>query len=37
MTLPEFLAIVVPLWIIMDPIGNLPLFMMFTRDNTARE
>lgn len=37
MTLQEFLAIMVPLWIIMDPIGNLPLFMMFTKDNTPEE
>lgn len=37
MTLQEFLAVVVPLWIIMDPIGNLPLFMMFTRGNTSQE
>ncbi len=37
MSVQEFLAILVPLWIIMDPIGNLPLFLMFTRDNTVKE
>ncbi|PKM43926.1 MAG: hypothetical protein CVV05_13870 [Gammaproteobacteria bacterium HGW-Gammaproteobacteria-1] len=33
----EFLAVLVPLLIIMDPLGNLPFFLLFTRDNTAAE
>lgn len=33
----EFLAILVPLLIIMDPLGNLPFFLLFTRDNTLAE
>ncbi|MCK9564033.1 MAG: MarC family protein [Bacteroidales bacterium] len=33
----EFLAILIPLLIIMDPIGNLPLFLSFTADNTVAE
>src|SRR5690554_4487108 len=37
MGLQEFLAILVPLLIIMDPIGNLPLFLSFTADNTQAE
>jgi multiple antibiotic resistance protein len=36
-SLPEFLAILVPLLIIMDPIGNLPLFLSFTADNSIAE
>lgn len=33
----EFLAILIPLLIIMDPIGNLPLFLSFTADNSVAE
>lgn len=33
----EFLAVLVPLLIIMDPLGNLPIFLLFTRDNTVAE
>ncbi|MFA5494920.1 MAG: MarC family protein [Porticoccaceae bacterium] len=33
----EFLTILVPLLIIMDPIGNLPLFLMFTADKSVGE
>ncbi len=33
----DFIAVLVPLLIIMDPLGNLPLFLMFTRDNTLAE
>jgi len=32
-----FLRIFIPLLIIMDPIGNLPFFLAFTKDNTERE
>jgi len=35
--LQDFLTILVPLLIIMDPIGNLPLFLMFTADNSVAE
>lgn len=33
----EFIAVLVPLLIIMDPVGNLPFFLLFTRDNTQAE
>lgn len=33
----DFLTILVPLLIIMDPLGNLPIFLLFTRDNTLAE
>lgn len=33
----EFVAVLVPLLIIMDPVGNLPFFLLFTRDNTQAE
>lgn len=33
----EFLRIFIPLLIIMDPIGNLPLFIAFTKDNSEPE
>jgi len=33
----EFLTLFVPLLIIMDPLGNLPFFLMFTRRNTLAE
>ncbi len=31
------ITIVIPLLIIMDPPGNLPLFLLFTRENTTAE
>lgn len=37
MTLQVFLTILVPLLIIMDPIGNLPLFLLFTAANSRSE
>lgn len=36
-TLEAFLAIVVTLLIIMDPLGNLPFFLLFTKSNTHAE
>jgi len=36
-TLKELLSVLVPLSIIMDPLGNLPFFIIFTRENTRRE
>lgn len=33
----QFMTVLVPLVIIMDPFGNLPFFLLFTRDNTAAE
>jgi multiple antibiotic resistance protein len=36
-TLEDFITIVVPLVIIMDPIGNLPFFLLFTKENTSGE
>jgi len=33
----DFIAVLVPLLIIMDPLGNLPIFLLFTRDNTLAE
>lgn len=35
--LTEFVKILVPLVIIMDPLGNLPFFLLFTKQNTAQE
>jgi len=32
-----FLRVFIPLLIIMDPIGNLPFFIAFTRENTDQE
>lgn len=32
-----FFRIFIPLLMIMDPIGNLPFFLAFTRDNTGQE
>lgn len=32
-----FFAVLVTLLIIMDPVGNLPFFLLFTRRNTAKE
>lgn len=37
MTLQVFLTILVPLLIIMDPFGNLPLFLLFTAANSRPE
>ncbi len=36
-TLQTFLTIFIPLLIIMDPFGNLPLFLLFTKHNTPEE
>ncbi|MFP3869901.1 MAG: MarC family protein [Syntrophobacteria bacterium] len=36
-TLKYFIAVLVPLLIIMDPLGNLPFFLLFTEQNTAAE
>jgi len=36
-TLEDFITILVPLLIIMDPVGNLPIFFMFTKNNTSGE
>ena len=36
-TLQEFFAILVPLLIVMDPLGNLPFFLLFTRSNSLAE
>ena len=36
-TAKYFLTILVPLLIIMDPLGNLPFFLLFTKGNTGRE
>ncbi|GAB4293605.1 MAG: MarC family protein [Thiohalomonadaceae bacterium] len=33
----DFIGVLVPLLIIMDPLGNLPFFLLFTRDNTQDE
>jgi len=35
--LKSLITIIIPLLIIMDPPGNLPLFLLFTRENTAAE
>ncbi len=35
--LRSLVTIIIPLLIIMDPPGNLPLFLLFTRENTAAE
>ncbi len=35
--LKEFVTILIPLIIIMDPLGNLPFFILFTKHNTPRE
>src|SRR5690606_5810658 len=35
--LQDFLTILVPLLFIMDPISNLPQFLMFTSDNSVAE
>ncbi|MEA2085333.1 MAG: MarC family protein, partial [Thermodesulfobacteriota bacterium] len=36
-TAKYFLTILVPLLIIMDPLGNLPFFLLFTKENTGKE
>jgi len=36
-TLKSFITILIPLVIIMDPLGNLPFFLLFTEHNTASE
>ncbi|MFX0198573.1 MAG: MarC family protein, partial [Candidatus Hodarchaeota archaeon] len=36
-TLRSLLTILVPLVIIMDPLGNLPFFLLFTEQNTPAE
>jgi multiple antibiotic resistance protein len=36
-TLQSLLTILVPLVIIMDPLGNLPFFLLFTEQNTPAE
>jgi multiple antibiotic resistance protein len=36
-TLEAFAAILLTLLIIMDPVGNLPFFLLFTKDNTRAE
>jgi multiple antibiotic resistance protein len=33
----DFMTILIPLLIIMDPFGNLPFFILFTRQNTPAE
>jgi multiple antibiotic resistance protein len=33
----DFIGVLVPLLIIMDPLGNLPFFLLFTRSNTEAE
>jgi multiple antibiotic resistance protein len=35
--LQYFITFLIPLLIIMDPIGNLPLFLLFTEQNTPKE
>ena len=36
-TLQHFITILIPLFIIMDPLGNLPFFLLFTEQNTLKE
>ena len=36
-TLQHFITILIPLVIIMDPLGNLPFFLLFTEQNTLNE
>lgn len=36
-TIHSFLTIFIPLLIILDPLGNLPLFLLFTKDNSQAE
>jgi multiple antibiotic resistance protein len=36
-TLQSFMTILIPLLIIMDPLGNLPFFLLFTRQNSPSE
>ena len=36
-TLKSLLTVLIPLVIIMDPLGNLPFFLLFTRQNSRSE
>ena len=36
-TVTHFITILIPLLIIMDPLGNLPFFLLFTEKNTPQE
>ena len=36
-TLKQFITMLIPLVIIMDPFGNLPFFVLFTKENTGEE
>ena len=36
-TLQHVITILIPLFIIMDPLGNLPFFLLFTEQNTLKE
>ncbi|MCK5545334.1 MAG: NAAT family transporter, partial [Desulfobulbaceae bacterium] len=36
-TTKYFLTILIPLLIIMDPLGNLPFFLLFTKENSKSE
>ncbi|MDY6970954.1 MAG: MarC family protein [Thermodesulfobacteriota bacterium] len=36
-TVRYFITILIPLLIIMDPLGNLPIFLLFTEQNTSVE
>ncbi|MBW2741573.1 MAG: MarC family protein [Deltaproteobacteria bacterium] len=36
-TLQQFITILIPLVIIMDPLGNLPFFLLFTEQNTLNK
>jgi multiple antibiotic resistance protein len=35
--LQQFITVLIPLLIIMDPLGNLPLFILFTKENSHSE
>ena len=35
--LRQLITIIIPLVIIMDPLGNLPFFLLFTKQNTVKE
>ncbi len=36
-TLKNFITVLIPLLIIMDPLGNLPFFILFTKENSPSE
>lgn len=36
-TLKSLITILIPILIIMDPLGNLPLFLLFTKQNSPKE